>query len=190
MQLRKHAEFARETLSQTERDLAEPVIIANIGSLPTYAYAQSIAVYLSFRSEVNLSLWIDSALSERKNIYLPVVTKTPGEMRFQRWSPNIPLFKNRYGILQPEANIAAQISSQSLDIALIPLLAFDRHGHRLGMGGGYYDRAFSWRNHPNESSTKLVGIGFNCQFINDFDSEEWDVTIDYAITETGLHDFT
>jgi 5-formyltetrahydrofolate cyclo-ligase len=73
----------------------------------------------------------------------------------------------------------------------VPLLGFDRHGHRLGFGGGYYDRSFAFlRDLERPSKPLLVGIGYASQEIDSLAPEDWDVRLDYVATERELIDCT
>ncbi|MGA9423336.1 MAG: 5-formyltetrahydrofolate cyclo-ligase, partial [Rhodanobacteraceae bacterium] len=79
------------------------------------------------------------------------------------------------------------IEAAELDVVLVPLVAFDRHGHRLGFGGGYYDRAFAFlhgRDMPG--SPLLIGIAYAMQELPRIEASAWDVRLDYVATENEL----
>lgn len=112
---------------------------------------------------------------------LPIV-QPDGGLRFAPWRPGDPLAPNRFGIPEPDVAATSTLAPADLLIALVPLLAFDRDGRRLGMGGGYYDRAFAFR-HAQPAPPWLVGIGFAFQEVDALPAEAWDVGLDAAVTE-------
>ncbi len=96
-----------------------------------------------------------------------------------------PLVKNKYGILEPPAGVQA-IEAPDLDAVLVPLVAFDRLGHRVGMGGGYYDRAFGFRIGATGERPVLVGVAHGLQQVDEVVAESWDVPLDYIVTENEI----
>jgi 5-formyltetrahydrofolate cyclo-ligase len=97
---------------------------------------------------------------------------------------------NRLGIPEP-ADTDASLAPDALDVVLVPLLGFDRRGHRLGFGGGYYDRSFAFlRDVERPAKPLLVGIGYALQEVERVPHEDWDVPLDYVATERELIDFT
>ena len=107
-------------------------------------------------------------------------------MRFLEYSLGDQLVNNRYGI--PEANQGSpEISADQLDLVLLPLVGFDRQGRRLGMGGGYYDRCFSFTKHKNKvSKPLLIGLAHSCQESPELPNEEWDIALDLIISDRGV----
>jgi 5-formyltetrahydrofolate cyclo-ligase len=102
---------------------------------------------------------------------------------FAPWSPGDPLRPNRYGIPEPESSAEA-VAPRSIDLVLLPLLAFDRCGQRLGTGGGYYDRSFAFLQHtPRPARPLLIGVGYALQEIPSLPVMDWDVAMDFVVTE-------
>lgn len=96
---------------------------------------------------------------------------------------------NRYGIAEPLRG-APEIRAGTLDVVLVPLVGFDASGVRLGMGGGYYDRAFAFRRHRHAlPRPRLIGIAFACQQVDTLPAAAHDVRLDAVITEHGLTRF-
>ena len=76
-------------------------------------------------------------------------------------------------------------------MVLVPLLGFDRGGHRLGFGGGYYDRSFSFlQGRVDVGKPVLVGVGYAMQEVERIDAQPWDVRLDYVATEREWIDLT
>lgn len=109
-----------------------------------------------------------------------------GSLRFARWSPTVELAPNRYGIPEPCVDLADCMMPDQLDMVLVPLLAFDPRGNRIGSGGGWYDRTFSYRLQGGPGKPLLVGIGYAFQQLDSIDAEPWDVPLDAVVTERGI----
>jgi 5-formyltetrahydrofolate cyclo-ligase len=104
---------------------------------------------------------------------------------FASYQRDDPLHLNRYNILEPEnKNI---LSPENLDLVIVPLLGFDLQGHRLGMGGGYYDRTFAFLSGKQPTKPILIGLGFADQQINSLPSDSWDVPLAGVLTEEKLN---
>jgi 5-formyltetrahydrofolate cyclo-ligase len=102
---------------------------------------------------------------------------------FAPWSPGDPLRPNRYGIPEPDTTVGV-VSPTAVDLVLLPLLGFDRSGQRLGTGGGYYDRSFAFLQHtPRPARPLLIGIGYALQEIPSLPVMDWDVGMDFVVTE-------
>lgn len=119
----------------------------------------------------------------KKRIFAPILKKNR-TLQFCELRRNAELRRNRYGILEP---ISGQfIPAQRFDLVIAPLLAFDNSGNRLGMGGGYYDRTFSFLRHRRHyRKPKLVGVGFDCQRFANIPASPWDIPLFQVHTESG-----
>lgn len=151
--------------------------------------AQHIACYLAYKGEVDTTPIIQAIWQQSKHCYLPAIgpDRADFNMRFARHQPSSVMEKNRYGITQPVLDTSNAIAAEDLDVVLVPLVAYDARGNRLGMGAGFYDRAFAfkkWRTKP-----LLIGVAYNLQEVNSLPSAEWDVALDGVVTESGLHKF-
>lgn len=109
-------------------------------------------------------------------------------MEFRRYARDTRLRPNRYGIGEPERGAASRIAAQHLDLVLVPLVAVDTHGTRLGTGAGFYDRCLQhlrvgrrWRR------PKLIGLAYEFQRVDQLAARAWDVPLDALITEKGLY---
>lgn len=118
-------------------------------------------------------------------LYQPRITHfAKGLMRF--YSANAPKTRNQYGIYEPAA-IGSPIPSRYFDAALVPLVAFDRRGNRLGMGAGFYDRAMAIRlSSPTSKRPLLVGLAHHFQEVNSLEAQTWDVPLDVILTDQEL----
>ena len=92
---------------------------------------------------------------------------------------------HRWGI-QQLANPSAPVATHMLDAVLIPTVGFDREGHRLGMGGGFYDRHFAFMRRSQHRKPVLIGVAYACQEISAIDVQPHDIQLDAILTENGL----
>jgi 5-formyltetrahydrofolate cyclo-ligase len=108
-------------------------------------------------------------------------------LRFAPWRPGEPLASNRFGIPEPAVGADALIEPARMALVLVPLVGFDANGRRLGMGGGWYDRAFAYRSGasgvPAPRPPWLVGAAFASQQVDALAAEPWDVALDAVCTE-------
>ena len=108
-------------------------------------------------------------------------------MCFVEWRSGADLEANRYGIPEAVCTEDDLIAPADVDIVLLPLLGFDRQGHRIGYGGGYYDASFAFlRDRHEPGRPLLVGVGYAAQQLDAIASEAWDVHLDYVATEKEL----
>lgn len=107
-------------------------------------------------------------------------------MKFFEFSSKTPMNKNQYGILEPDAGKAKEVLAENAGVVLVPGLAFDQNGTRLGSGQGFYDRFLS--PFPN---LRKIGICFSAQLSSkDLPREHWDVPMDWLVTEKSVQCFT
>jgi 5-formyltetrahydrofolate cyclo-ligase len=107
-------------------------------------------------------------------------------MQFARYDPDLSLARNRFGIAEP-ARDAPTVAPRFLDVVLLPVVAFDAAGTRLGSGAGYYDRCFAYRNaRQSWHAPLLIGVAFACQEVPALARQAWDVPLDAIVTEGGL----
>jgi 5-formyltetrahydrofolate cyclo-ligase len=145
-----------------------------------------IGGYWANDGEVDLEPLLTELAYRHKKLALPVVTRR-GHMRFFRYQPGAPLIVNRYNIPEP-ARGAAFLNGRSLGLVLVPLVAFDEFGVRLGMGAGYYDRYLG--SLPAPLRPRIVGIAHEVQRSPDpLPCSTWDIPIDGVVTELGWQPF-
>jgi 5-formyltetrahydrofolate cyclo-ligase len=148
-----------------------------------YQKSQHIAFYWALNGEIELRFLIKKAWTQGKHCYLPVIDGQ--RLRFVRYMPASSMGLNRFGI--PEPHCGRPIAPDNLDLVLVPLLAFDRHHHRIGMGGGFYDRTFASRV-KRESQAQfvpyLMGVAHRCQQVQQITPAPWDVILDQVLTDS------
>lgn len=150
-------------------------------------HAKNIAIYLPNDGELNTLPFIHWCWQQGKQVYLPVIHPfSKGHLLFLRYTAQTTLVKNKYGINEPKLDVGNIISVHSLDILFTPLVAFDKYGNRLGMGGGFYDRtlAFWYKDYQiNKKTTPYpIGLAHNCQQVENLPSEHWDIPLPEIVT--------
>lgn len=174
--IRQHYLLLRRNISAQQLQQASQSVCQQILNSQHYEDAQHIAAYFSVGNEINLSTLIQQAVQDGKQIYLPRIVEQ--DIVFSHYTGPEYLVKNRFGILEPCAsNVSIQV--EQLDIIYLPLVAFDKHGHRIGMGGGYYDRYLS--SVKNHSSPSRIGVAHAIQKADDCLANEWDIPLHHII---------
>ena len=179
----------RRALPEHERRRRDAAVARAIARSPLFLRADHIALYLANDGEVDLTALIHRAWAMGKRCYLPVLGPVHhNRLWFNRYTPDSRMVRNRFGIPEPETNWTHVRRPWSLDLILTPLVAFDDTGNRLGMGGGYYDRALGAL--PPRLRPRLVGLAHECQRLaSPLTACPWDVKLDAVVTEAGCQRF-
>lgn len=150
-----------------------------------------VAIYHRHGHEADPSAIIALARRLRCTLYLPVITRRRSQkMEFLRFDADTPLRTNSFGILEPDRQRNPCIPPRRLDLILLPVLAVDAQGWRLGSGAGYYDRRLNFlRAGRRWRRPKLIGIAYAFQLVPRLKAESWDVPLDAVVTEQGFHPF-
>jgi len=161
------------------------MVFARLSSLPEYGAARAVLCYVSFRTEVHTHEFLDRMLSEGKRVVVPYCQANHLELfHFCGWDDLAP---GTLGILEPKAELRVQsdrhIAVEEVDLFVVPGLAFDRHGGRLGYGKGYFDRLLS----DARPDALLAAVAFECQLFDAVPMLPHDVCVDLVITEAGLY---
>ena len=174
-QLRQQIRKTRANLTALQQRQAEESITQQAIVLIEERNAQHIALYISFDGEISTEKLIKTLWAQGKQVYLPVLHPfKPNHLLFLRYLPDTPMCQNKFGIWEPKLNVQNVLPLKELDILFTPLVAFDKQGNRLGMGGGFYDRTLqNWRN----SSFIPVGLAHQCQQVEQLPTEAWDVPL-------------
>ncbi len=146
-------------------------------SLPAHSV---VASYSAIGHEMNSAPLAEALRRTGCGISLPFITGKGRPLRFHTYEPGDRLVINRSGIAEPDATAPVV----EPDVFLVPLLAFDAQGYRLGYGGGYYDRTLADARHKRK--ILAIGIGFTCQEITAVPVTVYDAKLDKIVTETGV----
>lgn len=187
-ELRTRMRERRTALPPVERIAAARGVGEQLETLPEFLTDLRIGAYWAVRGELPLSHALPPLFRRGQIVFLPVLA-AERRLRFAPWLPGQDLAANRYGIPEPEQNAASAVDPHALDLVLVPMLAFDRRGHRLGSGGGWYDRSFAFlQDRPRPANTVLVGVGYAFQEVPMLPVEAHDVRLDFIVTERELID--
>jgi 5-formyltetrahydrofolate cyclo-ligase len=181
--LRKRLRRQRKLLDDQQRQTARRGLLQQAKKYAPLWRAKRLASFSAMPGE--LEPWpIEQALDAE--LYHPRITNTRlGRMHFFPLARS-GVSKNAFGITEPNPT-RCQIDPRHLDAVLVPLVAFQRDGSRLGQGGGFYDRAFAFRKQWNRLSRPLlIGIAHHFQETSCLSSEPWDVPLDAIITDREL----
>jgi 5-formyltetrahydrofolate cyclo-ligase len=185
--LRKSLRELRAAIPAATRIAAADAVADNLLQLPAVREANTIAGYWAVGGEMPLHSLV-TRLPQRTRYCLPML-QADRTLRFAPWRSGEAVVVNKFGIPEPEAESPALRPSE-LDVVLLPLVGFTREGHRLGTGGGWYDRSFAFRRNA-PAPPLLIGVGFACQQIDAeasarLGAREWDVPLDAIATEHEL----
>lgn len=184
-QLRQKIRTARQALTQQQQKLAAEQLCLKLTKQAVVQNAKNIAAYLPTDGEISPLPFINWAYANNKKIFVPVLHPLKHkQLWFVELKSGSPMKTNKYGILEPDHRLNRVQPLHSLDIVLLPLVAFDRTGARLGMGGGYYDRTFAYRKQLSPfERPKLIGITHQLQQVDSLPTESWDIPLSAIVTD-------
>ena len=182
--IRREMISLRRAVSPLDAEAAERALVEHVRALAGYRRSSALIAYAAMDGEVATDRLIRAAFADGKRVFLPVVRGS--EMTFAEHRPGAVLTTGRFGI--PEAAGEDWTAAAGSTLALVPLVAWDRDGVRLGRGGGFYDRAFAARgDQPRGVSADvvLVGLAYAFQQCAKVPRDTWDVLLDWVVCERG-----
>ena len=184
---RSRVRLARRQLSAASRQDAGLRIARRISRLEGFQRAHNVACFLSSDGEVDTAPVLEQCWSLGQQVWLPVIAPKRS-MRFARYDRNTQLLANRLGILEPDPRQSKWLEAADLDLVLTPLVAFDARCNRIGMGGGYYDRAFAFLlDAPQPLRPLLVGIAYELQRVERIEPQHWDIPLSMVVTPSNVY---
>lgn len=183
LQLRRGARIARRSLSRYARQKKSRRAAHALLHSPVFRRVQTVAAYLHTGSEIETTHLIKCLIGRGKQVVVPLIDRsTEGLMRFVRLDLGTVVIARHLGIRVPVRPLR---TSARIDLVILPLTAFDACGHRLGNGGGYYDRWLArQRRRP-----LCIGYAFAVQGVVEVPVEPWDQCLDAVCTERGMQYF-
>lgn len=171
--------------AQADKDELSRRIVASFMALPEYAAASTVLFYVDVRSEVRTRHSFADALASGKTIVVPYCVED--ELELFRLENVDELAVGMYKILEPRPELRAleakRVRPETLDLVMVPGVAFDRRGGRMGHGKGYYDRLLE---HARPDAP-LVALAFECQLFNEIPTAAHDVFMDKIVTELAVY---
>ncbi len=178
--LRKKMKELRKAIP--DREAKNRQILSHLLQLPQVQEADSVYVYASYGTEAGTFELIQACLAMGKQVALPRVLGS--EMDFYRIESLGDLQPGAYGIPEPMEHCQKVTPSLLKECMILPGLAFDKAGHRLGYGGGYYDRYLE--QYPFDAPCKIA-LSYESQMIDDIPAEPTDIFVGMVVTEAGVH---
>jgi 5-formyltetrahydrofolate cyclo-ligase len=175
-ELRRKAETHRNTLATPGHAAA---LAAHVDALEI-APGAVVAGYAAFRAEADPKALILALAGRGHPLALPAMTGKAQPLRFHRWCETDALVVHPYGVAEPQADAPVVVPK----VLLVPLLAFDGHGTRLGYGGGYYDRTLAALRAAG--AVRAIGIAYAGQELPEVPHGPHDQRLDAVLTENGL----
>jgi 5-formyltetrahydrofolate cyclo-ligase len=178
--MRRALRDQRRALDDEARRLAAEAVARLAG--PLVSHVASLGAYVAVHGEVDPSPLVRAAWAHGREVYVPKVT-IGRSMVFAAWHEGDRTVRGAFGVPEPSSGGAVRAAAR-LDAVLVPLVAFDRTGTRLGTGAGFYDRAFAFRlDQPRGSRPLLVGLAYSWQELPHLERRTWDVPLDYVVTD-------
>ena len=176
-ELRKELRKIRRSIDQPTRKNLGRKLLYQCQKNAVFRNAKHIAIFLPNDGEIETTDTINFLLSQGYIVYLP---KLAGEkLKFVKMGKFFR--KNRFGIEEPI--FSPLLGAHRMDVILMPLVGFDKHKNRLGMGGGFYDKTLSFHNKLKKFRVpKLFGLAFDSQEVDRLTSQPWDVKVDGIVT--------
>lgn len=187
--LRHELRARRQDLGKPEQTHAAHQLIAHLVATRLYRVSRRIAVYLPNDGEIDPVPLMARIWKMNKTCYLPILSRLRHDrLWFAPFTQDTPLAANRFGILEPVAPARTWVRAQELDLILMPLVGFDTHGNRLGMGGGFYDKSLAFLRHRTLwRKPHLIGLAHDFQRVKKLDACAWDVPLQAVATDRCMY---
>jgi len=184
-QLRRLLRRQRRALPALAREQAARQVARYTDAMLHLRHGWRIGLYASLREELDTAPLMELARQRGCRIYLPVISRQHASRRMSFVEMSARHRFNRLGIAEPQGSPLPSV--RALDIVFVPLVGFDARGVRLGMGGGYYDRAFAFRRIRTVwHAPRLVGLAYAFQQLPAIERARHDVLLDMVVTEQGV----
>ncbi|SDY71110.1 5-formyltetrahydrofolate cyclo-ligase [Proteiniborus ethanoligenes] len=182
-EIRQEMIALRKQMSKEQVEVLSEKIISTLTKLPIFKESKSIMLYLSFDNEVDTFKLIQLCKDLGKNVIVPFCIDdgkriVPTEIK----SVEKDLVKSSFGYLEPKAELVKPVSTESIDLIILPGLAFDRGCFRVGFGAGYYDRFLS----KLCFTIPTIGLAYDYQILEYIATEEHDMPVDYVVTDSRI----
>jgi 5-formyltetrahydrofolate cyclo-ligase len=175
--IRKEILSLRNALPRTELEAMSLNICRRFTLLPVVRDCSAVMIFLSFGSEVNTDYIIEWLWKQKKRVLVPLCKPETREMDVIPITAFADVEPGYFGIREPKRSLRPPVAKKVIDLVLVPAVAFDRHGYRVGYGGGYYDRFLVGMDVPR------IGLAFSCQIITEAPADKYDLAVQVIVTE-------
>ena len=186
-ELRKLLRQRRRALEPARQAQAAAGLAEQLAALPAFGQSESVALYLANDGEIDPAEAMRWRLDRGKRCYVPIIGDGGNVLRFGEVTPRTRFRRNRFGIAEPSLPADLLIDAGDLDLVLLPLVGFDRRGNRIGMGGGFYDATFAFKQRRPHALPRLVGLAHEIQRLDEIDAENWDIPIAEVVTDERVY---
>ena len=201
--LRLAIRHKRQQLSAHQQHTASLSLVHQLQALSNLTKGSTVALYLTNDGELNTTPLIQWFWQQRVNVVLPVLHPfKKGHLLFLNYQQSTVMKMNRYHIAEPVLAVSQVVPIQNIDVIFTPLVAFDEFGHRLGMGGGFYDRTLAGLyvsqqqvdnpqlaqkpRKPRKPHIAVIGLAHDCQQVARVPTEPWDIPLSTIVTPTRI----
>ena len=186
--IRKIIRDRRRGLSADQRIRAATGLLNQLLTISAFQEAKSIAMYLANDGEIDPVEVMKWCWKNDRRPYVPIIIPEKGTtLLFAELHEDTKFVENRFGIKEPITSPQMLVEASALDLVLMPLVAFDSHGSRVGMGGGYYDTTFEFISSRSASKPDLIGIAHEIQKVEVINAESWDIPLSQVVTDRGIY---
>ena len=182
--LRRDIRSRRAALTPAFRIAAAQQLATRLSSLQAMPASGYVAGYWAVDGEIPLLSWQTSLGTG--HVYCLPVLGDDDRLRFAPWRPGDALVSNRFGIPEPDVAPSSLLDAAALAAIVMPLVAFDANGNRIGMGGGWYDRTLAGVR-DRTPRPLLIGAAYELQRIDAIAPATWDVPLDVVCTESSVY---
>lgn len=176
--LREKYKRVRKEMSADMKKMRDDKILYKLTSLPVYKNSSTVLTYVSTPIEVDTRMLIERAISDGKKVAVPMCIKGTRNMEFYLIKSLNDLEEGSFSVLEPVPEKCTLLRNFHGAICIVPALAYDRYGYRLGYGKGYYDRFLS-----AHKSVFKIGLGYCCCTETKLSHGRYDIPVDFLVTE-------
>ncbi len=178
-EIRHRMKAKREALSKKEIKERSSMIFSNLLSVPEFFRADVVHTYVSSKNnEVDTHQLIRWMLKEKKRVIVPIVDAQTKQMKHSEIYSLSELSFSKLGIYEP--SLERLVKASNIGVVIVPALAVDRHGNRIGFGGGFYDRFLTDMKAPS------IALAYDFQLISELPVESFDAKISYIVTDKQI----
>jgi 5-formyltetrahydrofolate cyclo-ligase len=182
--LRQHLLEQRAALTREQVAALSRGVMENLRALPLWSSLEEALLYAPIRNEVDTWPLLEELWEREIRVLLPRCRRcAPGEMEWAPTTCSNDLAPGMYAVPEPDPRTCQPVDSLQPDLIVLPGVAFDRHGYRLGYGGGFYDRFLSL---PGLSRAATIGLAFSFQLVENLPRDPWDRPVTIVITEQEI----
>jgi len=180
--LRQKILAQRSALTPIEVEEKSALIAGHLLAAPEFAGAAALLIYLPIKNEVLTQAIIAAAWENKKTVLIPVCLPAR-KLLLSRFESFDEVVKGAFDILEPRPDFMRPVPAARADLAVLPGLAFNRKGQRLGYGGGYFDNLLP----TLKPGCRKIALAYDFQLVRELPTAEHDAAVDIIITESGIH---